>query len=333
MLFFIYLQFQTKTSMAKSKYRFNAETLSYEKIEHSAKKIIGLFLSYLVLILVVGFAFMFTWLHFFPSTREKQLLDENKMLRSQYKTLNGKLSNLESVLNELSEKDNNIYRMVFEADPIPDAVRNGGFGGVNRYAELEEVPNMEIVVETNKRVDVLKKKLYIQSLSFDTIVHLAKNKQEMLQHIPGVQPLKTYKYVSGFGARMHPIYKTVRVHSGIDLVAPTGTKVFATGDGVVKSAKFERGYGQAILIDHGYKYQSMYAHLSKMLVKPGQHVKRGDVIGLVGSTGVSTGSHLHYEIIKGGKKVNPINYFMNDLSPAEFEEIRQISMQTNQSFD
>ena len=182
-------------------------------------------------------------------------------------------------------------------------------------------------------MDVLMKKIYIQSLSFDTIVDKAKNKQEMLQHIPGIQPLKTYKYVSGFGTRMHPIYKTLRTHTGIDLVAPTGTKIYATGDGVVTSAQFERGYGKAIVINHGYQYQSMYAHCSEILVHQGQKVKRGEVIGLVGNTGVSTGSHLHYEIIKGGQKVNPINYFLNDLSPSEFEEIRQISIQPNQSFD
>ena len=182
-------------------------------------------------------------------------------------------------------------------------------------------------------MDVLMKKIYIQSLSFDTIVDKAKNKQEMLQHIPGIQPLKTYKYVSGFGTRMHPIYKTLRTHTGIDLAAPTGTKIYATGDGVVTSAKFERGYGKAIVINHGYQYQSMYAHCSEILVHQGQKVKRGEVIGLVGNTGVSTGSHLHYEIIKGGQKVNPVNYFLNDLSPSEFEEIRQISIQPNQSFD
>jgi len=319
--------------MAKGRFRFNPETLQYEKIETSLKKVLGLGVSYFVIIIVVGFTFMFTWLHFFPSTREKELIDENKMLRNQYKSLNNRLGNMEEVLNDLADKDNNIYRMVFESEPIPDAVRNGGFGGVNRYAEIEAVPNMDLVVQTNKRMDILMKKIYIQSLSFDTIVDLAKNKQEMLQHIPGIQPLKTYKYVSGFGTRMHPIYKTLRTHTGIDLVAPTGTKIYATGDGVVTSAKFERGYGKAIVIDHGYQYKSMYAHCSEILVRQGQKVKRGDLIGLVGSTGVSTGSHLHYEIIKGGQKVNPINYFLNDLSPSEFEEIRQISIQTNQSFD
>ncbi|MBR6266437.1 MAG: M23 family metallopeptidase, partial [Bacteroidales bacterium] len=289
--------------------------------------------SYLITVIVVGFAFMLTWLHFFPSSREKQLMDENKTLRNQYKSLNSRIGSLEKVVEDLSDRDNNIYRMVFESEPIPNSVRNGGFGGVNRYAEIESIPNMELVVKTNKRMDVLMKKIYIQSLSFDTIVDKAKNKQEMLQHIPGIQPLKTYKYVSGFGTRMHPIYKTLRTHTGIDLVAPTGTKIYATGDGVVTSAKFERGYGKAIVINHGYQYQSMYAHCSEILVHQGQKVKRGEVIGLVGNTGVSTGSHLHYEIIKGGQKVNPINYFLNDLSPSEFEEIRQISIQPNQSFD
>ncbi len=323
----------SKYYMTKGKFRFNPETLSYEKIERSPRRILILLFSYLITVIVVGFAFMLTWLHFFPSSREKQLMDENKTLRNQYKSLNSRIGSLEKVVEDLSDRDNNIYRMVFESEPIPNSVRNGGFGGVNRYAEIESIPNMELVVKTNKRMDVLMKKIYIQSLSFDTIVDKAKNKQEMLQHIPGIQPLKTYKYVSGFGTRMHPIYKTLRTHTGIDLVAPTGTKIYATGDGVVTSAKFERGYGKAIVINHGYQYQSMYAHCSEILVHQGQKVKRGEVIGLVGNTGVSTGSHLHYEIIKGGQKVNPINYFLNDLSPSEFEEIRQISIQPNQSFD
>ena len=323
----------SKYYMTKGKFRFNPETLSYEKIERSPRRILILLFSYLIIVIVVGFAFMLTWLHFFPSSREKQLMDENKTLRNQYKSLNSRIGSLEKVVEDLSDRDNNIYRMVFESEPIPNSVRNGGFGGVNRYAEIESIPNMELVVKTNKRMDVLMKKIYIQSLSFDTIVDKAKNKQEMLQHIPGIQPLKTYKYVSGFGTRMHPIYKTLRTHTGIDLVAPTGTKIYATGDGVVTSAQFERGYGKAIVINHGYQYQSMYAHCSEILVHQGQKVKRGEVIGLVGNTGVSTGSHLHYEIIKGGQKVNPINYFLNDLSPSEFEEIRQISIQPNQSFD
>ncbi len=323
----------SKYYMTKGKFRFNPETLSYEKIERSPRRILILLFSYLITVIVVGFAFMLTWLHFFPSSREKQLMDENKTLRNQYKSLNSRIGSLEKVVEDLSDRDNNIYRMVFESEPIPNSVRNGGFGGVNRYAEIESIPNMELVVKTNKRMDVLMKKIYIQSLSFDTIVDKAKNKQEMLQHIPGIQPLKTYKYVSGFGTRMHPIYKTLRTHTGIDLVAPTGTKIYATGDGVVTSAQFERGYGKAIVINHGYQYQSMYAHCSEILVHQGQKVKRGEVIGLVGNTGVSTGSHLHYEIIKGGQKVNPINYFLNDLSPSEFEEIRQISIQPNQSFD
>ena len=323
----------SKYYMTKGKFRFNPGTLSYEKIERSPRRILILLFSYLITVIVVGFAFMLTWLHFFPSSREKQLIVENKTLRNQYKSLNSRIGSLEKVVEDLSDRDNNIYRMVFESEPIPNSVRNGGFGGVNRYAEIESIPNMELVVKTNKRMDVLMKKIYIQSLSFDTIVDKAKNKQEMLQHIPGIQPLKTYKYVSGFGTRMHPIYKTLRTHTGIDLVAPTGTKIYATGDGVVTSAKFERGYGKAIVINHGYQYQSMYAHCSEILVHQGQKVKRGEVIGLVGDTGVSTGSHLHYEIIKGGQKVNPINYFLNDLSPSEFEEIRQISIQPNQSFD
>ena len=189
----------SKNKMAKSKFRFNPDTLQYEKIERSFKRALGMVLSYLVIIVVVGFAFMFTWLHFFPSSREKQLIDENKSLRNQYKTLNNRLSNMETVLDDLADKDNNIYRMVFESEPIPSEIRNGGFGGVNRYAELEEIPNMEIVVQTNKRMDILRKKIYIQSLSFDTIVNLAKNKQIRFgirnAHAPDLQDAShAYRY-------------------------------------------------------------------------------------------------------------------------------------------
>ncbi|HON52975.1 MAG TPA: M23 family metallopeptidase [Bacteroidales bacterium] len=319
--------------MAKGKYRFNAESLTYEKIEHSTKKIVMIGITYFVGFVTVGFIFMFTWLHFFPSAREHALMDENAELRNQYSILDNRIKNLETLLEDMAERDNNIYRVIFEANPIPAEIRNAGFGGVNRYAELQSKPNMELVIETANRIDILNKKVYIQSLSFDTIISLAKNKKDMLKRIPAIQPLRNNKFSSGFGYRIHPVYKTYRMHTGIDLTAPTGTKIYATGDGIVREAEYSHGYGKMVLIDHGFSFQTVYGHMSKILVRPGQKVSRGDIIGMVGNTGTSTGSHLHYEVRRHGNPVNPINYYLSDLSPKEFDELLQMSKQTNQSFD
>ncbi len=322
--------------MAKSKYRFNTDSLTYEKIENSPKRLIIWGASYLSAFFVIGFVFMFTWLHFFPSAREQQLLDENSELRLQYNILGKKLNTIELALNDISERDNNIYRMIFEANPIPKEIRAAGFGGINRYAELESKPNMEIAVETSKKLDALYKMLYVQSLSFDTVVNLAKNKEKMLRCIPAIQPLSgkdIKRFASGFGYRIHPIYKTRKMHEGVDITAKTGTKIYATGDGVIDLAKYGRGYGKMVKIDHGYSYQTLYGHMSMILVKEGQKVKRGDVIGLVGNTGTSTGSHLHYEVRKNGQPVNPINYYMNDLTPEEYDEVLRVSLLPSQTFD
>jgi len=322
--------------MAKGKYRFNPDSLTYEKIENSPKRIITIGFVYLTSFFVLGFSFMLLWLYFFPSAQEKQLLQENAELRMQYKVLNTKLGTVQSVLEDIASRDNNIYRVIFETDPIPTEVRTAGFGGVNRYADLEAKPNMGIVVETSKRLDVLYKMLYVQTLSFDSVINLARNKEDMLRSIPAIQPLADKdltRFASGFGFRIHPIYKTYKMHTGIDLTAPTGTKIYATGDGVVSLARFERGYGKCVFLDHGYNFETVYAHMSMILVKPGQKIKRGEVIGLVGNTGTSTGPHLHYEVRKGNKPVNPINYFMNDLSPEEYDEMLRVSLRPSQTLD
>ncbi|MFW5851526.1 MAG: M23 family metallopeptidase [Bacteroidota bacterium] len=322
--------------MAKSKYRFNPETLTYEKIEYSKKRIFAVGFIYLTSFFILGFTFMLSWLYFFPSARETDLMEENSELRIQYKVLNSKIHTIENVLEDIADRDNNIYRVIFEADPIPDEIRKAGIGGINRYAEIEAKPNMEVVVETAQRLDVLYKMLYVQTLSFDSVINLAKNKEDMLRCIPGIQPLSNddiIRFASGFGYRIHPIYKTYKMHTGIDLTAPPGTKIYASGDGVVKRARFLRGYGKSVTVDHGYNYESVYAHMSMILVKPGQKVKRGEVVGLVGSTGTSTGPHLHYEIRKNNQPVNPINYFLNDLSPQEYDEMIRISLRPTQTLD
>lgn len=322
--------------MAKGKYRYNPHTLTYEKIELTLLQKLNKVLTHVTFSVMLGVVLMFAYLAIFPSPMEKTLILENDALRMNYEIMNGKLDQLEQVLVDIQQRDDNIYRMIFEAEPIPYSVRKAGFGGVDRYAELEEMQNMELVVETAKQLDMLTKQMYIQSKSYDEIVLLAKNKEQMLRSIPGIIPISTKDlthFASGFGYRMHPIYKTIKMHAGVDLTSPIGTKVYASGDGVVNAAQFGKGYGKVVGVDHGFTYSTIYAHLSKILVKKGQKVKRGDVIGLVGNTGTSTGPHLHYEVRKNNRPIDPVNFYMNDLTPEEYDLMLEQASRPMQSFD
>ncbi|MBK8806095.1 MAG: peptidoglycan DD-metalloendopeptidase family protein [Bacteroidales bacterium] len=322
--------------MAKGKFVFNPETLNFEKIEFSFKRFIYKAFTHIISSGVTAVVLMFVYLSIFPSPTEKKLREENKELKYNYEVINGKMDQFENILKDIQDRDDNIYRMIFEAEPIPSSVRKAGFGGVNKYAELEEKGNLELVIETGKQLDIILKQLYIQSKSFDQVIDLAKNKEQMLKSIPAIQPIsdkELMRFSSGFGYRIHPIYKTMKFHEGVDLTAKVGTKIYATGDGVIKVAQFGRGYGKLVTIDHGYSYESLYGHMSQILVREGQTVKRGDVIGLVGNTGTSSGPHLHYEVRKNGQPINPINFYLNDLTPEEFDEMIEISSRPTQSFD
>jgi murein DD-endopeptidase MepM/ murein hydrolase activator NlpD len=275
--------------------------------------------------------------NFLDSPKEKQLKREIAQLQDQYDLLNQRIDLANSVLKDLQVSDDQIYRVVFEAEPIPAEVREAGAGGINRYKLLEGFDNSDLLIKTTQRIDKLTRQLYIQSKSFDEVFKLAKQKTQMLASIPGIQPVAikgSDRLVSGFGYRIHPIYKTAKMHTGIDFAAPTGTPIYSTGNGVVSQTEFNgRGYGNNVVINHGYGYQTLYGHMTKFVVRPGQKVQRGDLIGYVGSTGSSTGPHCHYEVIKDGNKIDPINYFYNDLTPQEYEQIRILAAQENQSFD
>lgn len=251
--------------------------------------------------------------------------------------MNDRLDKLQSMLDRLAMKDDNIYRVIFEAEPIPKSVRQAGYGGANRYDKLEGYENSKLLIQTAEKLDKIASEIYVQSKSFEEVYKLAKEKEKMLRSIPAIQPVKItdLKRISSyFGYRIDPIYKVKKFHSGVDFSSTKGAPVFATGDGVIiKIRHSRRGYGNSIEIDHGYGYKTFYAHLSKILVKRGQKVKRGETIGLVGNTGKSTAPHLHYEIIKNNRKVNPIYYFYNDLSPKQFDEMLQLSKIPNQSLD
>ena len=275
--------------------------------------------------------------NFFDSPKEKILIREIDNMTLQYELMNEKLSQVSAVLDNVQDRDDNIYRVIFEADPIPSSIRKAGIGGVNRYEKLEGYNNSELIISTSQKLDKISKQLYIQSKSFDEVIEMATKKSDMLASIPAIQPVtnkELKRLSSGYGRRIDPYYKKPKFHYGVDFSAPKGTAIYATGNGTVKKTKkSRRGFGNHIVIDHGYGYESLYAHMQKYTVRRGQKVKRGDLIGYVGNSGKSTAPHLHYEVHKDGRKVNPAYYFHNDLTPEEFDRMLELAAQENQSFD
>ena len=317
-------------------YRFNPDTLSFDRIERNVRTLIKRFLGYLSTGIVSGIIFFFIFLQFFETPVTKRLKRENEQLLSQFNLMNKDIEKISKALEDIQMRDDNIYRVIFEANPIPSSVRMAGFGGANLYTKLESMDNSELIISVAKKLDILSKQVYVQSKSYDDVVRMALGKEKMLASIPSIMPVSNRdlkRTASGWGMRMHPIYRIPRFHYGMDFTAPTGTDIFATGNGIVKEVGRNAGYGNIVLIDHGYGYETMYGHLSRINVKVGQTVNRGDVIGFVGSSGASTAPHLHYEVMKNGQKVNPQNYYFQDLNPLEYEKMITISSNTGQSFD
>lgn len=324
--------------MAKTKYKFNPDLLTYYKVEKTFKQKALNVLGYFFVVLVnagIGYG-IFTML--IDSPKEKGLKRQISEMSLTLELFNKDLDNLEGVLTEMQERDDNIYRTIFEAEPINQTVREAGIGGTDRYSDLEKLSNSEIIIETAERLDGLLRKTYIQSESYNQLATMAVNKESMIASIPAIQPISNKdltRTAGGWGYRIHPIYKIRKFHYGIDFTAPTGTDVYVTGDGVVERVeKTNRdGYGNNIIIDHGYGFKTLYAHLDGFKVSAGQKVERGDVIGFVGNTGLSTAPHLHYEVIRNNDKVNPVNYFFNDLTADEYSRMIDLSMRAGQSFD
>jgi len=323
--------------MPKHKYKFNPESLSFVKEQTSLSKKFWKGFNYFLFSIVISIAYYVAYSFFFDTPQERGLRRENQELLVQLELFNKKFDHITTVLEDIQQRDDNIYRTIFEAEPIPSTYRQAGFGGVERYAELEGLSNSEIVIETAKRLDKISKQIYIQSKSFDEVIGLAKRKEEMIACVPAIQPIsnKDLKRVaSPFGVRMHPFYKVLKMHTGMDFTAPTGTEIYATGDGEVSAVIHSaRGYGNTVIIDHGFGYKTLYAHQSQTLVKRGQKVKRGEVIGLVGNTGMSMAPHLHYEVRKNDEPINPINFYFNDLTPEEYDKIIELAAQSGQSLD
>jgi murein DD-endopeptidase MepM/ murein hydrolase activator NlpD len=270
------------------------------------------------------------------SPKEARMRREIQQMQVQYELLNKQMNSFEQVLADVRRRDDNVYRVIFEADPIPADVRRAGYGGSNRYKDLEDYASSDMIIATRQRLDQLTKQLYVQSVSLDEVAALTLRKQEMLASIPSVQPIPTdhTQVSSGFGSRLHPIHKIVKMHAGMDFTSPVGTEIHATGDGVVDFADYAtNGYGIHVVIDHGFDYKTLYAHMDRLSVRKGQRVKRGDVIGVVGNTGLSAGPHLHYEVHKNNEPIDPANFFFNDLSPEEYVRMLELSRNANQSLD
>ncbi len=322
--------------MRKAGYHFNSDTLSFDKIESTLRKktwrLFKKFFSSFSLAIVM----LYLVYAFIDSPKEKQLKRKYEEVLTQYSLLSNKVEYLDNVLKDMESRDDNIYRVIFETEPIPSTIRRAGSGGVDQYEHLKHLDNSDLIIGTAKKIDELSKAIFVQSKSFDAIENLAKNKIEMLASIPAILPVslkEAHQVSSSYGYRMHPIYKTMKFHAGMDFTGAIGTPIYATGNGLVVESQFDKGYGRHVIIDHGFSYKTMYAHLEKIVVKKGQTVKRGDVIGYLGNTGLSTGPHLHYEVRKNEKPVDPINFYFNDLSPDEFEKLVEIANNTGQSMD
>jgi murein DD-endopeptidase MepM/ murein hydrolase activator NlpD len=323
--------------MARIKYYYDTETCKYERIRTKKSDVIlnGLGIVSLTVIMAIGLLFLYS--SYFESPKELLLKNEVKELEFYYDKANRDVENLSAILDAIEHRDDNIYRVVLGAEPIEKSIRDAGVGGADRYADIRDgqISHKDLVIGLFEKVDKLRRKLYIESKSQDEVVQLAVNKEKLFAAIPAIQPVSNKQLIalaSGFGPRVHPVYKVKKMHNGIDFAAEIGTPIYATADGKVLKVdvKFS-GYGKLVEIDHGFGYHSRYAHMHGFAVREGQNVKRGDLIGYVGNTGLSTAPHLHYEVIINGVQVNPVHYFFNDLTAGEYERILELASTENQS--
>jgi murein DD-endopeptidase MepM/ murein hydrolase activator NlpD len=323
--------------MARIKYYYDTETCKYERVRTKKSDVVLNALGIVTLTLILAVGLMFLYSSYFESPKELILANEVKELEFYYGKLNSDVEKLNKILNNIENRDDNIYRVVLGAEPIEKSVRDAGVGGADRYADIREkdIQHDDLVIGLHEKVDKLRRKLYIESRSQDEVVTMADNKVKMLAAIPAIQPIANKQLIalaSGFGHRIHPVYKVKKMHSGIDFAAEIGTPIYATADGkvAVVDVKFS-GYGKMVEVDHGFGYRTRYAHMHEFAVRAGQNLKRGDLIGYVGNTGMSTAPHLHYEVLINGEQVNPVHYFFNDLSAAEYEKILELASTENQS--
>lgn len=323
--------------MARIKYYYDTETCRYERVRTTTGDIVFNVLGVVSLTLVLAIGLLFIYSSYFESPKELLLKNELKEMEYYYSSLSKKVELMDKMVAEMANRDDNIYRSVLGAEPIDQSVRNGGTGGADRYAEIrnKKMASMNLILDLSSTVDKLRHKIYIESKSQDEVVTMAREKENLYAAIPAIRPLKNNDIAhlaSGYGMRIHPVYKVRRMHQGIDFASPVGTPVFAAADGTIEKVEFSfSGYGKMIEIDHGFGYRTRYAHLHGFAVYRGQKIKRGELIGYVGNTGLSTAPHLHYEVLVNGNAVNPVYYFFNDLNPEDYEKILKLAAIENMS--
>lgn len=322
--------------MARIKYHYNSETCQYERVVPRKIDILLNILGFLALASILGFFMAYILAQYIQDDDKAALRTENEELKLHYELLNKQFAEVNESLKALQHRDDNVYRVIFEAEPVANSVRQAGTGGSEKYQEIlnKNLKNEKLVLAAYQEIDKLKRRMYVQSKSYDEISQLIKNKSKMLAAMPAIQPISNKQLIrltSGFGMRVHPIYKVGQFHPGIDFAAPQGTPIYATADGIIDKSMYEAGYGNHVIINHGYGYKTLYAHMVEFIVKPGQKVKRGECIGYVGSTGFSTAPHVHYEVIYKGEQVNPVYFFFKDLSAEEYEKVLELASIENQS--
>jgi murein DD-endopeptidase MepM/ murein hydrolase activator NlpD len=323
--------------MKKIKYYYNTHTLRYEKLEVPLRvKLLRVF-AFIATALVTSVIISYFAFRFVGSPTEKLLRAENNRLKDRFETLNRKVKTMQEQMSELERRDNTVYRSIFEADPIPDSARAHNMEVANEKARLAGIEDDELSISIQEALGNLSQRIKVQEKSYNELKSLIKNKEQLLSATPAIQPVSNQdlnRIASGFGLRIDPIYKTVKMHAGLDFTAPQGTPIYATADGVIKVSGYsEGGYGNHVVINHGYGYETLYGHMVRIKAKVGQRVKRGEIVGYVGSTGKSTGPHCHYEVRKGNQKLDPVYFFYNDLGPEQFNELLKRAKASNQSFD
>ncbi|TWV12699.1 M23 family metallopeptidase [Bacteroidaceae bacterium HV4-6-C5C] len=322
--------------MRKVYYIYNPRTQTYDRIYPTVRQRALSILRRLFVGMGLGVGCFIVLLIIFGSPSEKELRKGNSQLLAQYNVLSHRLDGILEVLQDIQQRDDNLYRVIFQADPVSSVIRQAGYESTNRYEHLMNMPNADLVINTTQKADMLRKQLYIQSRSFDDVVAMCKSHDKMLKCIPAIQPISNKdlrQTASGYGTRIDPIYGTLKFHAGMDFSAHPGTDVYATGDGIIVRVGWESGLGNTIEIDHGFGYRTVYAHLRDFHTKVGKRVVRGEVIGGVGSTGKSTGPHLHYEVHVKGQIVNPVNYYFMDLSADDYDRMIRIAANHGKVFD
>lgn len=316
-------------------YRYNPDTDNFERHYPTLKTRLKSLCHHILVGGVIGIAIFLIFFFVLDMPTEKNLRRENSELKAQYSILEKRLDNSMKVMEDIRNRDDNFYRVMMQMDPLSNNQRYSGLDVDERYDNLGKLNDSELLNRMNRSIDLLEHQIYSQSLSFDQLKIAAGEQKDKISHIPSVLPMhfKDFTMSAGYGYRRDPIYGTAKFHEGLDFAAPTGTPVFATADAEVEVAERKQNYGNCIDLNHGYNYKTRYAHLSQILVTPGQKVKRGDMIGKVGSTGKSTGSHLHYEVIFKGEPQNPVNYYFMDLSPKEYADMIQLAENSGHVMD